>query len=80
MMRKPGIGTGILVSIFLTAPLIGLMFVGDVLFDLAFPPFDVFNWVARVLPGPVITFGIDLMIDTLRFLGINVADAAKTAE
>lgn len=79
-MRKPGIGTGILVSIFLTAPLIGLMFVGDVLFDLAFPPFDVFNWVARVLPGPVITFGIDLMIDTLRFLGINVADAAKTAE
>lgn len=79
-MKKPGIGTGILVSIFLTVPIIILMFIGDVLFDLAFAPFDLFNWVARVLPGPVITFGIDLMIDTLRFLGINVADAAKTAE
>lgn len=80
MLEKPAVGSGILVSIFLTAPLIGLMLIGDVLFDLAFAPFDLFNWVARILPGPVITFGIDLMIDTLRFLGINVADAAKTAE
>ena len=32
------------------------------------------------MPGDIITFGIDLMIDTLRFLGISVVDAAKTAE
>ena len=43
-------------------------------------PFDLFNWVARELPGELVTFGIDLMIDTMLFLNISVADAAKTAE
>jgi DMSO/TMAO reductase YedYZ molybdopterin-dependent catalytic subunit len=33
-----------------------------------------------VLPGPVITFGIDLMIDTFLALGVDVADTAKLAE
>lgn len=79
-MKKPGIGTGALVGGLLTAPLIGLMYLGDQLLELSFPPFDLFNWIARILPGPVITFGIDLMIDTLRLLGIDVADASKTAE
>ena len=79
-MKKPNFGTGILISAFLTAPLIALMYLGNKLFDLSFAPFDLFNWIARVLPGPVITFGIDLMIDTMRLLGIDVADAAKTAE
>ncbi len=36
--------------------------------------------MTRILPGPVVTFGIDLMIDLIRFLGISVADAAKGAE
>ena len=63
-----------------TAPLIALMYLGNQLFDLAFVPFDVFDWMTRLLPGPVVTFGIDLMINTLRFLGINVANTAKTAE
>jgi DMSO/TMAO reductase YedYZ molybdopterin-dependent catalytic subunit len=80
MIKKPNFGTGILISALLTAPLIALMYLGDRLFGLSFAPFDLFNWIARVLPGPVITFGIDLMIDTMRLLGIDVADAAKTAE
>jgi len=72
--------TGALIGGVITAPMIALMYLGNQLFDLAFVPFDVFNWMARLLPGPVITFGIDLMIDTLRFLGVNVADTAKIAE
>ncbi len=47
---------------------------------LPFLPFDLFDWLTRILPGPVITFGIDLMIDTMLALQIDVADAAKTAE
>ena len=79
-MNKKGIGMGALVGGLLTAPLIALMFLANTLFDLTFVPFDVFNWMTRVLPGPVITFGIDAMIDLMRFLGISVANFAKTAE
>ena len=79
-MKKPAISTGILVSVLLTLPLIVLMYLADVLLDMVFAPFDLFNWIARVLPGPIITFGIDLMIDSMRLLGIDVANAAKTAE
>jgi DMSO/TMAO reductase YedYZ molybdopterin-dependent catalytic subunit len=69
-----------LVGGLLTSAIIALMYLADQLFGFAFVPFDVFDWMTRLLPGPVITFGIDAMIDTMRFLGINVADSAKTAE
>ncbi len=72
--------TGALVGGLLTASMISLMYLADQIAGLPFAPFDLFNWIAGVLPGAVITFGIDLMIDTMLFLGINVADAAKLAE
>ena len=79
-MKKLHIGTGALLGGLLTAPMIGLMYLGDKLLGLPFVPYDLFDWITRVLPGPVVTFGIDLMIDTMRLLGISVADSAKTAE
>lgn len=79
-MERPGLGTGALVGFLLTAALTGIMYLADQLFGLPFVPFDLFNWVARELPGELVTFGIDLMIDTMLFLNISVADAAKTAE
>ncbi len=79
-MKKLGLGFGALVGGLITAALMGLMYLADGLLSLPFAPFDIFNWVAREMPGDIITFGIDLMIDTLRFLGISVVDAAKTAE
>ena len=79
-MKRLGLGTGALVGLLLTAALTGIMYLGDQLFGLPFVPFDLFNWVARELPGSLITFGIDMMIDTMLFLGLSVADAAKTAE
>ena len=79
-MTRLGIRTGALVGGLLTAPLIGLMFLARQLFGLAFAPFELFDWITRVLPGDVVTFGIDLMIDTMLFLGVNVADTAKTGE
>jgi DMSO/TMAO reductase YedYZ molybdopterin-dependent catalytic subunit len=72
--------TGALVGGLLTMALTGLMYLGRELLALPFVPFELFNWFSRQLPGDIVTFGIDLMIDTLRFLGINVADTAKTAE
>jgi len=79
-MKQKKFWFGALVGAFLTAPLSAIMFLADKVAELGFIPFDIFNWISRLLPGPVITFGIDLMIDTLRFLGISVADTAKIAE
>jgi DMSO/TMAO reductase YedYZ molybdopterin-dependent catalytic subunit len=72
--------TGLLISALLILPLTALMYLGDALFDLAFIPFDLFNWMTGILPGSVVTFGIDLMIDSFLALGINVANTAKIAE
>ena len=79
-MKKLRLSTGLLIGLCLSAPLIAIMYLANVLFALPFVPFDLFDWVSRVLPGPVITFGIDRMIDAFILLNINVADNAKTAE
>ena len=79
-MRKLRVGWGALVGALLTAPLLGLMYLADHLLGLTFAPYDLFDGVTRVMPGALITFGIDLMIDTMRFFSISVADTAKTAE
>ncbi|MBN2499528.1 MAG: molybdopterin-dependent oxidoreductase [Anaerolineales bacterium] len=79
-MQRRNLLTGAFVGGLLTAVIMALMYLAQHLFDLAFVPFDAFNWMAGLLPGPVITFGIDLMIDSMRFLGLDVANSAKTAE
>lgn len=79
-MKMRVIGLGALVGGLLTAPMMALMYFADKWIDLSFTPFDVFDWIARILPGPVVTFGIDLMIDALILTGASVADTAKTAE
>ncbi|MDX1613652.1 MAG: molybdopterin-dependent oxidoreductase [Candidatus Promineifilaceae bacterium] len=80
MIKKLRLGTGLLVGGLLTSALTALFYLGRQAAGLPFVPFELFDWMARVLPGPLITFGIDLMIDTLRLLGISVVDTAKTAE
>lgn len=79
-MRKLRIGTGALVGLLVTAPAVALMALADRLAGLPFVPFDLFDWTTRVLPGGLVTFGIDSMISMLEFVGLDVADTAKTAE
>ena len=80
MMNRLGIASGAMTGALLTAPLIGLLFLANKLVGLPFIPFDLFDWATRVLPGAVVTFGIDLMIDMMRLVGMSVAGSAKTAE
>ena len=75
-----GLAVGALAGGILTAPLVGLLYLGDKLLGTPFVPFALFDWITRVLPGPVVTFGIDLMIDSMRLVGMSVAASAKTAE
>ncbi len=79
-LNRIKISMGALIGLLITAPLTAILYFANQWAGLPFVPFDLFDWVTRVLPGAVVTFGIDMMIDTLRFLGINVADAAKAAE
>ena len=81
MQRLKPIGWGVLLSTLLTAPLVAIMYLADQLLDLPFVPFNFFDWFAGVLPGDLLTFGIDLMIDTLLFIGgAEAVTNAKTAE
>ena len=79
-MKRLGVGAGALSGALLTAPLLGIMYLADQLAGLPFIPYDLFDWITRVLPGAIITFGIDLMIDVMRLVGLSVAGTAKTAE
>lgn len=72
--------TGLWISALATAALTAILFAAAQAAGLPFAPFDVFDGLTRILPGPVVTFGIDLMIDTMIVLRIDVADTAKLAE
>jgi DMSO/TMAO reductase YedYZ molybdopterin-dependent catalytic subunit len=80
--QKPSWLYGALTGLLATPALMGVMFLGERVAGMPFVPFDLFNWIARVLPGGLITFGIDRMVDTLIFIGLgaNLDSAAKTAE
>ena len=79
-IRRSGLGSGLLSGVLLSAPLTALLYLADKLAGLPFVPFALFDWIAKVLPGPVVTFGIDAMIDGMLMLGMSVAASAKTAE
>ena len=55
---RPGVLSGLFVAAMVTTALIGILFFGWRVAGLPFVPFDVFDWVTRVLPGPVLAFGI----------------------
>lgn len=61
-------------------PLISVSYLASELVGVSFAPFDLFDWVTRVLPGSVVTFGIDLMIDVIGVFGAGISDTAKSAE
>ena len=80
-MSKPSSLTGVWVGALLTTSLLALFYLANALFGLPFIPFDLFDWLARVLPGAVITFGIDQIVKVISALNVSsTSDAAKTAE
>jgi len=64
-----------------TAALIAILYLGWTVIGLPFAPFDFFDWLTRVLPGPVIAFGIHTMVAVIRGLHLGpTATTAKAAE
>ena len=69
------------VSVMLTAALIGTFFFAWRVAGLPFVPFDVFDWMNRVLPGRLIAFGIATMVTVIRALNLGpTSETAKLAE
>ena len=72
---------GGLVGLMLTAALTAIFFVADALIGTPFVPFDMMDWMARNLPGGLITFGIDTMVSVITTFNLGeTSSAAKTAE
>lgn len=67
-------------AVVVTAPTTAVLYLGYAAVGLPYAPFDVFDWMTRVLPGSLVRFGIDTMVSFLLLLGLNVKDTAKTAE
>ena len=78
---QPGLLTGLLVSAMLTASLISVFYLAWKAAGLPFVPYDVFDWMTRILPGQVLAVGIGAMVTVIRALNFGpTAAGAKTAE
>jgi DMSO/TMAO reductase YedYZ molybdopterin-dependent catalytic subunit len=79
--RTPGVLNGLLAASLVTMALIGTLFFGWRMAGLPFTPFDVFDWLTRILPGRLIAFGIGTMVSVIRLLHLGpTSDIAKLAE
>lgn len=79
--KKPGIWTGALLGALTSLPVMGVGYLAERLLQVPFVPFDVFDWLARVLPGRIITTTIDSMVAVIRALKLGpTASTAKLAE
>ncbi|MEJ2012947.1 MAG: molybdopterin-dependent oxidoreductase [Anaerolineales bacterium] len=80
-MRKPSILFGALLGAVTSLPVMAFAYLGQSLLNLPFPPFDIFDLSARVLPGSLVTFGIDSMVAIIRGLNLGqISDLAKAGE
>lgn len=79
-MNKPHVLTGAAVGGLFTIPLIMLFFIGQGAAGLPFPPFELFDWLVRVLPAPIINIGKETLADVITALQMPTSDTAKLAE
>ena len=80
-MKRPSIAYGALVGGLTSLPLMALWYLGEQLAGLLFVPFDLFDWLARVLPGDVIALGTGAIVRAITPLGFaSTSTAAKRAE
>lgn len=78
---KPQARHGALSGALLAAPFIAVSYLGWMLAGLPFAPFDLFDWITRALPGPIVTAGIEATVAVSRALNVgNMSATAKTAE
>jgi DMSO/TMAO reductase YedYZ molybdopterin-dependent catalytic subunit len=75
-MKRPSLALGALLGGLTSLPLMALLFLGEQFAGFPFVPFDVFDWLARVLPGNVINLGIDTIVRAVGILNLGPTSAA----
>jgi DMSO/TMAO reductase YedYZ molybdopterin-dependent catalytic subunit len=80
-MTRPSLFLGALLGGLTTLPLMALSYLAEQWAGFPFVPFDLFDWLARILPGKVITAGIDSMVRIITLLGLGpISASAKRME
>jgi DMSO/TMAO reductase YedYZ molybdopterin-dependent catalytic subunit len=78
MQRKHGFLRGAVLGGVTGLGVTGLFYLGQFVANLPFLPFDIFDWMARHLPGPIIGFGIGTMVRVID--GLKLGPTAATAK
>ena len=71
---------GLLIGFLLTVVLASALLVVHSVVGTPFIPFDIFDSLVRLLPGSLITAGIENMVRVLQFLGLSLRESSKVAE
>lgn len=80
-MSRISLLVGGILGLLSALPLLAVFYLGQRLAGLPFFPFDLFDWLVRVLPGSLVTFGIDTLVMLITRLGLGpTAATAKLAE
>lgn len=78
MRRRPSLLLGAFLGGLTGLSLMAFWFLGEQLAGLPFLPFSIFDWLARTLPGDLITLGIDTMVRVIDIL--NLGATSTTAK
>lgn len=81
-MKRSSTIYGAAIGGILAVPLTVIFYLAEQLFGLPFVPFNIFDWMARVLPGDIVRFGIDTMVKFITTLNIgdSTSSTAKSLE
>ncbi len=80
-MQRPSYRLGALLGGLTGLLLIAVSYLGEQVAGLPFIPFNLFDWLARVLPGRVINLGIDSMVRLITLFGLGpISATAKELE
>lgn len=79
LRKRTSIWLGALLGGLTSLPLVALFYLGEQLAGLPFLPFSLFDWVARALPGNLITLGIDGMVQVIGLLNVGPTSAVAKA-
>lgn len=80
-LMKRRLSIGVLQGLISGVILIAVSYLASRLAGLIFPPFSLFDFTVRVLPGSLVTFGIDLMVSLIQGFDLGpTAELAKLAE
>jgi DMSO/TMAO reductase YedYZ molybdopterin-dependent catalytic subunit len=80
-VRRHTLLSGMGLGVFTGVVVLSVLYFGERVAGLPYVPFVLFEWLTRILPGALITFGIETMVTVITGLGVGPTSAvAKMAE